>query len=87
MARGQGPGRAALSRRGLLKGAGATAFGLGSLAALNLPFFDVSGAQQDPAQCRPSGSLSSRHELLPAWACDAPEHATMGRGRQGKPLR
>ena len=36
---------------GLLKGAGGVAFGVGSVAALKLPFFAVDGAQLDPASC------------------------------------
>jgi spermidine/putrescine transport system substrate-binding protein len=68
MARGPGSGRAALSRRGLLKGAGATAFGLGSLAALNLPFFDVAGAQQDPAKCgAPDRSAIDKSLVISNW--------------------
>ncbi|MFZ2015653.1 MAG: spermidine/putrescine ABC transporter substrate-binding protein [Nocardioides sp.] len=46
-----GPGGAGLSRRTLLRGAGGVAFVGASLAALKLPFFGVSGAQQDPATC------------------------------------
>ncbi|MCW2851691.1 MAG: spermidine/putrescine transporter substrate-binding protein [Nocardioides sp.] len=44
--------RSTLSRRGVLKGGGAIAFAGVSVAALKLPFFSVSGAQQDPASCR-----------------------------------
>jgi spermidine/putrescine transport system substrate-binding protein len=36
----------------VLRGAGGVAFVGASLAALKLPFFNVSGAQQDPATCR-----------------------------------
>src|SRR5215218_7717759 len=43
--------RGGVSRRSLLKGGGVVAFGGLSLAALQLPFFAVSGAQQDPALC------------------------------------
>ena len=63
MVRGRRPDRASLSRRGLLKGAGATAFGLGSIAALDLPFFDVPGAQQDPAKCKAT-DISARDKRL-----------------------
>ncbi|WP_426244040.1 ABC transporter substrate-binding protein [Nocardioides sp. LHG3406-4] len=43
--------KAGLSRRALLRGAGTVAFAGASVAALKLPFFEVSGAQQDPAKC------------------------------------
>ncbi|MCW2793652.1 MAG: spermidine/putrescine transporter substrate-binding protein [Nocardioides sp.] len=64
MVRGRLPGAAGLSRRGLLKGAGAAAFGLGSLAALDLPFFDVPGAQQNPLDCRARDLSASQKELV-----------------------
>ncbi len=44
-------GRGGLSRRGLLKGAGAVGFAGVSLAALKLPFFGVDPAIVDPADC------------------------------------
>ena len=47
-----GPGGAGLSRRTVVRGAGGVAFVGASLAALKLPFFEVSGAQQDPATCK-----------------------------------
>ena len=47
-----GPGGAGLSRRTVLRGAGGVAFVGASLAALKLPFFTVTGAQQDPATCK-----------------------------------
>src|ERR1700750_742651 len=47
-----GPGGAGLSRRTVLRGAGGVAFAGASLAALKLPFFTVTGAQQDPATCK-----------------------------------
>jgi len=57
-----------VSRRGLLKGAGAAAFGIGSIAALDLPFFDVAGAQQDPAQCRARDrSATDRSLVISNW--------------------
>src|SRR5690349_17750670 len=40
-----------VSRRNVLRGVGAGAFGVGSLAALKLPFFATDGAQQDPSKC------------------------------------
>ncbi|UAL28817.1 spermidine/putrescine ABC transporter substrate-binding protein [Nocardioides rotundus] len=43
---------ASLTRRNVLRGAGAVGFAGASLASLRLPFFDVPGAQQDPARCR-----------------------------------
>jgi spermidine/putrescine transport system substrate-binding protein len=53
-----------LSRRRLLKGAGAVALGAGSLVALDLPFFDVSGAEQDPLQCRARDDSQRNRELI-----------------------
>src|SRR5512142_1564003 len=44
-----GPG--GVSRRTVMRGVGGAAFAGASLAALKLPFFGVSGAQQDPATC------------------------------------
>ena len=44
-----GPG--GVSRRTVVRGVGGAAFVGASLAALKLPFFSVSGAQQDPATC------------------------------------
>ena len=44
-----GPG--GVSRRTVVRGVGGAAFLGASLAALKLPFFSVSGAQQDPATC------------------------------------
>ena len=64
MPRGHVPGVAGLSRRGLFKGAGVAAFGLGSLAALDLPFFDVAGAQQDPRNCRATDASASDMSLV-----------------------
>ncbi len=64
MARVPGPGRPTVSRRGLLKGAGVAAFGLGSLAALDLPFFDVAGAQQIPAKCRARDLSATQKSLV-----------------------
>jgi spermidine/putrescine transport system substrate-binding protein len=64
MARGRMPDTAGLSRRGLLKGAGAAAFGIGSIAALDLPFFDVPGAQQDPLACAARDVSASQKKLV-----------------------
>jgi spermidine/putrescine transport system substrate-binding protein len=55
--RGQGP-----SRRTLLKGAGATAFGIGSLAVL--PLFDTPSAKQDPAACKSKDLSASQKKLI-----------------------
>lgn len=68
MTRGRGAGAVGVSRRGLLRGAGAAAFGIGSLAALDLPFFDVAGAQQDPAKCRAQDrSATDRSLVISNW--------------------
>ena len=55
--------RAGLSRRTVLRGAGTAAFAGLSVAALKLPFFEVSGAQQDPAACR-AGDVSEQERRL-----------------------
>lgn len=60
---GRGPG-AGLSRRGLLRGAGGLAIGGLSIAALDLPFFDVAGAQQDPLKCRATDVSSSDPRVI-----------------------
>jgi spermidine/putrescine transport system substrate-binding protein len=57
-ASGQRPGP---SRRTLLKGAGATAFGVGSIAVL--PLFGTPSAKQDPAECK-AEDLSARSKKL-----------------------
>jgi spermidine/putrescine transport system substrate-binding protein len=64
MARGRMPDAAGLSRRGLLKGAGAAAFGIGSIAALDLPFFDVPGAQQNALKCAAEDLSASQKKLV-----------------------
>lgn len=58
-ASGRGPGP---SRRTILKGAGFTAFGLGSAAVL--PFFGTPSAKQDPLECRASDLSSSAKQLI-----------------------
>src|SRR3954451_22525636 len=58
-----GPG-AGLSRRTVLRGAGGVAFAGASLAALKLPFFSVSGAQQDPATCRAADVSATDKKLV-----------------------
>ena len=59
-----GPGGAGLSRRTVLRGAGGVAFAGASLAALKLPFFSVSGAQQDPATCRATDVSATDKKLI-----------------------
>ena len=59
-----GAGASRLSRRGLLRTGGGVAFAGLSVAALKLPMFGVSGAQQDPAECRTTDLSSSQHELV-----------------------
>ncbi len=57
-------GRGALTRRRLLQaGGGVAALGVAG-AALKLPFFGASGAQQDPMQCRAGDVSSSAKELV-----------------------
>jgi spermidine/putrescine transport system substrate-binding protein len=63
-----GPGGAALSRRTVLRGAGGVAFAGASLAALKLPFFSVSGAQQDPATCKAADvSATDKRLIVSNW--------------------
>ncbi len=56
--------RAGLSRRTLLRGAGTLAFTGASVAALKLPFFEVPGAQQDPATCMSADLSASQKQLV-----------------------
>jgi spermidine/putrescine transport system substrate-binding protein len=64
----QSPRRTGLSRRGLLKGGGAVAFAGVSLAALQLPFFEVQGAQQDPKTCTaPDLSAEQLKLIISNW--------------------
>lgn len=53
-----------LSRRGLLQGGGAVAFAGVSLAALKLPLFSVSGAKQNPADCRATDLSDSQKKVI-----------------------
>jgi len=63
-----GPGGAGLSRRTVLRGAGGVAFAGASLAALKLPFFSVTGAQQDPAVCRAKDvSATDKRLIISNW--------------------
>jgi spermidine/putrescine transport system substrate-binding protein len=63
-----GPGGAGLSRRTVLRGAGGVAFVGASLAALKLPFFSVSGAQQDPATCKAADvSATDKSLVISNW--------------------
>ncbi|MBF4160481.1 polyamine ABC transporter substrate-binding protein [Nocardioides acrostichi] len=60
--------RSTLSRRGLLKGGGALAVGGLSVAALRLPFFEVAGAQQNPATCKATDlSASAKQMIISNW--------------------
>lgn len=65
----ESPGhRSALSRRSLLKGGGVAVFGVASLAALQLPFFSVDGAQQDPELCTaPDVSDEEMRLIISNW--------------------
>lgn len=56
--------RSTLSRRGLLRAGGVAAFAGLSVAALDLPFFSVAGAAQDPATCRASDQSASDPRLV-----------------------
>ena len=60
--------RSTLSRRGLLT-AGGVAAGVGlSVAALDLPFFSVAGAAQDPGRCRAADlSRTERSLVISNW--------------------
>ena len=63
-----GPGGAGLSRRTVLRGAGGVAFVGASLAALKLPFFSVSGAQQDPSTCYAKDvSATDKQFIISNW--------------------
>jgi spermidine/putrescine transport system substrate-binding protein len=57
-----GPG--GVSRRTVVRGVGGAAFAGASLAALKLPFFDVSGAQQDPATCTAKDVSATDKQLI-----------------------
>lgn len=65
----ESPGRrGGVSRRTLLKGGGVVAFGGLSLAALQLPFFEVQGAQQDPKLCTaPDVSAEEMQLIISNW--------------------
>ncbi len=55
-----------MGRRTFLKGAGITAFGIGSLAVL--PLFDTPSAKQNPANCKvPDLSESSKRLIVSNW--------------------
>jgi spermidine/putrescine transport system substrate-binding protein len=65
---GTGSGRPGVgaSRRTFLKGAGLTAFGIGSAAVL--PLFNTPSARQDPAKCRvPDLSASQKRLVVSNW--------------------
>jgi spermidine/putrescine transport system substrate-binding protein len=68
-----------ISRRGLLTGGGAVAFAGVSLAALKLPFFSVSGAHQNPADCAAKDvSATDKRLVVSNWPAyiDPPKKAT-----------
>ena len=57
-----------LTRRTLLRGAGVVGFAGLSAGALQLPFFGIAGAQQDPASCRvPDLSGSNQRLVVSNW--------------------
>jgi spermidine/putrescine transport system substrate-binding protein len=57
-----------LTRRGLLQGGGAVAFAGISLAALKFPLFSISGARQNPADCRATDvSESDQKVVISNW--------------------
>jgi spermidine/putrescine transport system substrate-binding protein len=57
-----------VSRRTVMRGVGGVAFVGASLAALKLPFFSVSGAEQDPAQCRATDvSDTDKKMIISNW--------------------
>ena len=63
-----GPGGPGISRRTVLRGVGGAAFAGASLAALKLPFFAVSGAQQDPKTCRATDvSATDKRLIVSNW--------------------
>ncbi len=59
-----GPGRAGMTRRGVLQGAGLTAFGIGSVAALKLPFFSVDPAKVESGACIGEDLSATQKEVI-----------------------
>jgi len=57
-----GGGRGGANRRAVLKGAGLTAFGIGSVAIL--PLFSTPSAEQDPANCKATDTSSSAKQVV-----------------------
>ena len=57
-----GGGRGGANRRAVLKGAGLTAFGIGSVAIL--PLFGTPSAEQDPADCKATDASSSSKQVV-----------------------
>jgi len=57
-----GGGRGGANRRAVLKGAGLTAFGIGSVAIL--PLFSTPSAEQDPADCKATDTSSSTKQVV-----------------------
>lgn len=64
MATGMRGSRTGLTRRGVLRGIGGLGLGGLSIAALDLPFFDVEGAQQNPLECRAKDLSASQRSLV-----------------------
>ncbi len=58
------PDQWSLSRRGILQGAGLTLFGIGSVAALKLPFFAVDPAQVEAGACVGDDLSAEQMELI-----------------------
>jgi spermidine/putrescine transport system substrate-binding protein len=58
------PDQWSLSRRGILQGAGLTLFGIGSVAALKLPFFEVDPAKVEAGACVGDDLSASQKELI-----------------------
>jgi spermidine/putrescine transport system substrate-binding protein len=58
------PGRRGMTRRAVLQGAGLTAFGIGSVAALKLPFFSVAPATVDAGSCVAEDISATQKEVI-----------------------
>ncbi|MFL6108198.1 MAG: PotD/PotF family extracellular solute-binding protein [Marmoricola sp.] len=57
-----------LSRRTMMRGGAGAVLGLGSVAALKLPLFGTSGAEQDPASCRATDeSARDKRFVISNW--------------------
>ncbi len=60
----RGSARPGASRRAVLKGAGVTAFGIGSVAALKLPFFSVAPAEVEAGACIGDDLSETQKEVI-----------------------